>query len=144
MGNVQGYGAYDARLNNSNTSKNNDSKDIQNVLKDKAMKDMLQDKKYDVYANLELYNNHINIAVLEQNFKLKNMEIIKNLDEEIKIQENDIKKLEGKYLAKVKDFKYSTEKLNYNKNLNEVLFYIALLMIMALVGVIIWAINNKK
>lgn len=142
MGNVQGYGSFNARNNENSSSSSNNNVDVDE--KKKELIALLEKKKLENYNMLELYHYHINMGVQEQNFKLKNEEIIKQLDKQIQSQEKEIKELEDTYQSKLKEYKYEKEQIDYKKNMNEVLFYITLLCVMALIGVIFWAITKKN
>jgi hypothetical protein len=142
MGNVQGYGSF-AAGNNNNNNANASKKMSEDEKAKREFKRLLEQKKLELYKLLEIYNYHIKVGILEQSFKIKNQELIKQLDNELKTQTMEIKKLDEKYQRSVKELKKNTRDLDYKKNINEILFYIALLCFIGLIGVIIWAISKR-
>lgn len=137
MGNVQGYGAFKAQ-NNSNTKSKEEKKKEASQL-EKA----LEEKKQELYKLLDIYKYHINVAILEHSFKLKNEELVENITSDLKHQDEKIKKNEEKYSSKMRNYKRSSNILQEKKNINLILFYVTILVILGLISTTVWAILKK-
>tara|TARA_E500000178_G_scaffold352547_1_gene416234 strand:+ start:459 stop:869 length:411 start_codon:yes stop_codon:yes gene_type:complete len=136
MGNVQAYGQFESgNLDNSETIK---SKKDETVF----MK-LLEQKKKEMQKLLEMYLYHINLAVLEHSFKLKNEELLDKMNNELKEQDETIKKNENKYTAKMRDLKYISTQNEQKKYINLIMFYVTLMSVITLTLLIGYSIYIK-
>ena len=126
MGNIQGTGSF-------NSSKSNDTTDsVANRRKQTDIEKTLEREKQKFGDLLQLYLYHINLAILEHSFKLKNEEMLLKINADLITQATDIKKKEERHSAQMRDFKYFLKKSNYIKTVNIIMFYIALLCVLTL------------
>lgn len=139
MGNVQGYGAFAGQNNITNNKKSKEEQKKAASQLEKA----LEEKKQELYKLLDIYKYHINVAILEHSFKLKNEELVENISSDLKNQDEKIKKNEEKYSSKMRDYKSSSNNLQEKKNINLILFYVTILVILGLISTTVWAILNK-
>ena len=137
MGNIQGYGAF--RPSNNTKEKSNEDKKNEQTELEKA----LENKKTQLYTILDIYKYHINVAVLEHSFKLKNETLIENISDDLKTQNEKIKKNDEKYSSEMRNYKYNSNVLHERKNINLILFYVTILTVLGLIGTTIWAIIMK-
>tara|TARA_Y100001980_G_C14461554_1_gene243362 strand:- start:464 stop:877 length:414 start_codon:yes stop_codon:yes gene_type:complete len=137
MGNVQAYGQFESG-NLNNTDSINSKKEEQTLF----MK-LLEEKKKEMQKLLEMYLYHINLAVLEHSFKLKNEELLDKMNNELKDQEEAIKKNENKYTSKMRDLKYISKQNEQKKYINLIMFYLTLISIVALTSLIVYSIYIK-
>ena len=137
MGNVQAYGQFESG-NLDNTDSINSKKKEQTVF----MK-LLEEKKKEMQKLLEMYLYHINLAILEHSFKLKNEELLDKMNNELKEQEESIKKNENKYTSKMRDLKYMSTQKEHKKYVNLIMFYITLTSIVVLTLLIVYSIYIK-
>lgn len=136
MGNVQAYGQFES--GNLDNDSINSKKEEQTVF----MK-LLEEKKKEMQKLLEMYLYHINLAVLEHSFKLKNEELLDKMNNELKEQEESIKKNENKYTSKMRDLKYISTQKEQKKYVNLIMFYVTLLSIVVLTLLIVYSIYIK-
>jgi hypothetical protein len=137
MGNIQGYGAF--RPSNNTKEKSNEDKKKEQTELEKA----LEHKKTELYTILDIYKYHINVAILEQSFKLKNETLIENITDTLKNQDEKIKKNDEKYSSEMRNYKHISNVLHERKNINLILFYITVLVVLGLIGTTLWAILTK-
>jgi hypothetical protein len=137
MGNIQGYGSF--RPSNNTKEKSNEDKKNEQTELEKA----LENKKTQLYTILDIYKYHINVAVLEHSFKLKNETLIENISDDLKTQNEKIKKNDEKYSSEMRNYKYNSNVLHERKNINLILFYVTILTVLGLIGTTIWAIIMK-
>ena len=137
MGNIQGYGSF--RPSNNTKEKSNEDKKNEQTELEKA----LENKKTKLYTILDIYKYHINVAVLEHSFKLKNETLIENISDDLKTQNEKIKKNDEKYSSEMRNYKYNSNVLHERKNINLILFYVTILTVLGLIGTTIWAIIMK-
>jgi hypothetical protein len=137
MGNIQGYGAF--RPSNNTREKSNEDKKKEQTELEKA----LEHKKNELYTILDIYKYHINVAVLEHSFKLKNETLIENISDDLKTQNEKIKKNDEKYSSEMRNYKYNSNVLHERKNINLILFYVTILTVLGLIGTTLWAIITK-
>ncbi len=137
MGNIQGYGSF--RPSNNTKEKSNEDKKNEQTELEKA----LENKKSQLYTILDIYKYHINVAVLEHSFKLKNETLIENISDDLKTQNEKIKKNDEKYSSEMRNYKYNSNVLHERKNINLILFYVTILTVLGLIGTTIWAIIMK-
>ena len=137
MGNIQGYGAF--RPSNNTKEKSNEDKKNEQTELEKA----LENKKTQLYTILDIYKYHINVAVLEHSFKLKNETLIENISDDLKTQNEKIKKNDEKYSSEMRNYKYNSNVLHERKNINLILFYVTILTVLGLIGTTLWAIITK-
>ncbi len=139
MGNIQGYGAFRPSNNINTKEKYNEDKKKEQTELEKA----LEDKKTELYTILDIYKYHINVAVLEHSFKLKNETLIENISDDLKTQNEKIKKNDEKYSSEMRNYKYNSNVLHERKNINLILFYVTILTVLGLIGTTLWAIITK-
>ena len=137
MGNIQGYGSF--RPSNNTKEKSNEDKKNEQTELEKA----LENKKTQLYTILDIYKYHINVAVLEHSFKLKNETLIENISDDLKTQNEKIKKNDEKYSSEMRNYKYNSNVLHERKNINLILFYVTILTVLGLIGTTLWAIITK-
>ena len=128
MGNIQGYGSF--RPSNNTKEKSNEDKKNEQTELEKA----LENKKTQLYTILDIYKYHINVAVLEHSFKLKNETLIENISDDLKTQNEKIKKNDEKYSSEMRNYKYNSNVLHERKNINLILFYVTILTVLGLIG----------
>ena len=107
------------------------------------MEKALEHKKTELYTILDIYKYHINVAVLEHSFKLKNETLIENISDDLKTQNEKIKKNDEKYSSEMRNYKYNSNVLHERKNINLILFYVTILTVLGLIGTTLWAIITK-
>ena len=137
MGNVQAYGQFESGNLNNNDTVNSKKKELTLFMK------LMEEKKKEMKKLLEMYLYHINLAVLEHSFKLKNEELIDKMNNELKYQEETIKKNENKYTSKMRDLKYISKQNEHKKYVNLIMFYVTLITILALLLLIVYSIYIK-
>ena len=137
MGNIQGTGSFDANANVDADSSN---------LKKKEQSDFekaLEKEKQKFKDLLQFYLYHINLAILEHSFKLKNEEMLSKINGDLSTQNAEIKKKEEKYSSKMRDFKHLSKNNEYKKTVNIIMFYMTLLSVIALMVLIGYSIYIK-
>ena len=127
MGNVQGYGAFKAQDNSNKKSKDEQKKELSQLEK------ALEEKKLELYKLLDIYKYHINVAILEHSFKLKNEELVENITSELKNQDEKIKKMKKNIVRKCETINI-LQILYKEKNINLILFCKAVLVILGLIS----------
>ena len=137
MGNVQAFGQFESGNLDNNDSINSKKKEQTVFMK------LLEEKKKEMEKLLEMYLYHINLAVLEHSFKLKNEELLDKMNNELKEQEESIKKNENKYTSKMRDLKYMSTQKEHKKYVNLIMFYITLTSIVVLTLLIVYSIYIK-
>lgn len=137
MGNVQAYGQFESSNLDNNDTVNSKKKEQTLFMK------LMEEKKKEMKKLLEMYLYHINLAVLEHSFKLKNEELIDKMNNELKYQEETIKKNENKYTSKMRDLKYISKQNEHKKYVNLIMFYVTLITILALLLLIVYSIYIK-
>ena len=137
MGNVQAFGQFESGNLDNNDSINSKKKEQTLFMK------LLEEKKKEMQKLLEMYLYHINLAVLEHSFKLKNEELLDKMNNELKEQEESIKKNENIYTSKMRDLKYMSTQKEHKKYVNLIMFYITLMSIVVLTLLIVYSIYIK-
>ena len=137
MGNVQAYGQFESSNLDNNDTVNSKKKEQTLFMK------LMEENKKEMKKLLEMYLYHINLAVLEHSFKLKNEELIDKMNNELKYQEETIKKNENKYTSKMRDLKYISKQNEHKKYVNLIMFYVTLITILALLLLIVYSIYIK-
>ena len=138
MGNIQGTGSFDANAANTDADSSNLKKKEQSNF-EKA----LEKEKQKFKDLLQFYLYHINLAILEHSFKLKNEEMLSKINGDLSTQNAEIKKKEEKYSSKMRDFKHLSKNNEYKKTVNIIMFYMTLLSVIALMVLIGYSIYIK-
>jgi len=137
MGNIQGTGSFDASVANNSDSSNLKKKEQSEFEK------ALEKEKQKFKDLLQFYLYHINLAILEHSFKLKNEEMLSKINRDLSEQTAEIKKKEEAYSSKMRDFKHLSKNNDYKKTVNIIMFYMTLLSVIALMVLIGYSIYIK-
>jgi len=137
MGNIQGTGSFDASVANNAGSSNLKKKEQSEFEK------ALEKEKQKFKDLLQFYLYHINLAILEHSFKLKNEEMLSKINRDLSEQTAEIKKKEEAYSSKMRDFKHLSKNNDYKKTVNIIMFYMTLLSVIALMVLIGYSIYIK-
>ena len=137
MGNIQGTGSFDASVANDVDSSNVKKKEQSDFEK------ALEKEKQKFKDLLQFYLYHINLAILEHSFKLKNEEMLSKINRDLSEQTAEIKKKEDAYSSKMRDFKHLSKNNDYKKTVNIIMFYMTLLSIITLMVLIGYSIYIK-
>jgi hypothetical protein len=137
MGNIQGTGSFDASVANNADSSNLKKKEQSEFEK------ALEKEKQKFKDLLQFYLYHINLAILEHSFKLKNEEMLSKINRDLSEQTAEIKKKEEAYSSKMRDFKHLSKNNDYKKTVNIIMFYMTLLSVIALMVLIGYSIYIK-
>jgi len=131
MGQYSSKGGGDAWDENNNINNTQPDIDKQKALDDEKMQKMkalLDNKKFELYKILELFNFYVNMRILDKSFIMKNNIIINELEKGNITLENEIKQKDELYLKNMRNIKHDLALVNKHKHRNTILYIINIVL----------------
>jgi hypothetical protein len=119
---------WDANNNSNNTPPSGDEQKTLDDEKMRKMRLLLDNKKFELYKILELFNFYVNMRILDKSFIMKNNIIISELEKGNITLENDMKQKDELYLKNMRNIKHDVALVNKHKHRNSILYIINIVL----------------